>query len=186
MELIARVGEVITPVFLIVALGWLYGRRHRLDVSVLNRLVLDVMTPLLVYSALASRDFHLAEHGMLLAGGALLIMGSGLGGWLLARLTRTSPRTLVPVVMFNNCGNMGLPLALFAFGPAHCSRVRTRRGRAAGLCGASRRHRAHRARTDGQRCGAHGARLRCNWLAAHETVTRGATHLARAHCPPMA
>ncbi|MEP6557617.1 MAG: AEC family transporter, partial [Burkholderiales bacterium] len=25
----------------------------------------------------------------------------------------------VPVVMFNNCGNMGLPLALFAFGPAH-------------------------------------------------------------------
>src|SRR5690606_4393621 len=24
----------------------------------------------------------------------------------------------VPVVMFNNCGNMGLPLALLAFGPA--------------------------------------------------------------------
>ena len=119
MELIQRVGEVITPVFLIVALGWVYGRRHQLDVSVINRLVLDVMTPLLVYSALASRDFHLAEHGALLAGGALVIAGSGLGGWLLARLTRTSPRTLVPVVMFNNCGNMGLPLALFAFGPGH-------------------------------------------------------------------
>ncbi len=119
MDLIARVGEVITPVFLVVLLGWLYGRKHRLDVSVLNRIVLDVMTPLLVYSALASRDFHLAEHGTLLAGGALLIVGSGLAGWLLAKLTRTSPRTLVPVVMFNNCGNMGLPLALFAFGPTH-------------------------------------------------------------------
>ncbi len=119
MELIARVGEVITPVFLIVVLGWLYGRRHRLDVSAINRIVLDVMTPLLVYSALASRDFHLAEQSTLLAGGALLIMGSGLAGWLIAKLTRTSPRTLVPVVMFNNCGNMGLPLALFAFGPAH-------------------------------------------------------------------
>lgn len=120
MELIQRVGEVITPVFLIVALGWLYGRRHRsMDLSVVNRLVLDVMTPLLVYSALASRDFHLAEHSVLLAGGALLIAGSGAGGWLIAKLTHTSPRTLVPVVMFNNCGNMGLPLALFAFGPAH-------------------------------------------------------------------
>jgi predicted permease len=26
---------------------------------------------------------------------------------------------MVPVVMFNNCGNMGLPLALLAFGPEH-------------------------------------------------------------------
>jgi predicted permease len=38
-------------------------------------------------------------------------------GWVLARVSRTRPRTLVPVVMFNNCGNMGLPLALLAFGP---------------------------------------------------------------------
>ena len=120
MELLQRVAQVITPVFLIVGFGWVYGQRHRsLDLSVLNRIVLDVMTPLLVYSALASRDFHLAEHGTLLAGGALLIAASGLGGWLLARLSNTSPRTLVPVVMFNNCGNMGLPLALFAFGPAN-------------------------------------------------------------------
>ncbi len=120
MELLQRVAQVITPVFLIIGIGWVYGRRHRsLDLSVLNRIVLDVMTPLLVYAALASRDFHLAEHGTLLAGGALLIAASGLGGWLLAVSTHTSPRTLVPVVMFNNCGNMGLPLALFAFGPAN-------------------------------------------------------------------
>lgn len=119
MEVMLRVGEVITPVFFIVAIGWLYGLRHRPDLSTINRIVLDVLTPLLVYSALAARDFHLAEHRTLLMGGALLIAGSGLGGWLLARVSGTSARTLVPVVMFNNCGNMGLPLALLAFGPAY-------------------------------------------------------------------
>jgi predicted permease len=33
-----------------------------------------------------------------------------------SRAARTDPRTLVPVVMFTNSGNMGLPLALLAFG----------------------------------------------------------------------
>jgi predicted permease len=36
-----------------------------------------------------------------------------------ARLANTQPRTLVPVVMFTNAGNMGLPLALLAFGPEY-------------------------------------------------------------------
>jgi predicted permease len=74
---------------------------------------------MLTYSALASRNFEIAQHAALLAGGALLIMGAGLLAWPLALLSRQSPRTLVPVVMFNNCGNMGLPLALLAFGPQH-------------------------------------------------------------------
>jgi predicted permease len=72
-----------------------------------------------VYSALASKDFVIAEHLTLLVGGAVLILGGGLLAWPLARAFGAQPRTLVPVVMFNNCGNMGLPLALLAFGPAH-------------------------------------------------------------------
>jgi hypothetical protein len=79
--------------------------------------VLDVLSPALTYSALASKDFRLQDHALLLGGGALLIGACGLAAWGLARFTGTQPRTLVPVVMFNNCGNMGLPLALLAFGP---------------------------------------------------------------------
>ncbi len=119
MELIARIAEVIVPVFFIVAVGYFYGRRTRPDMATFNRIALDVLSPLLVYSALASSDFHLGDHTVLLFGGAVLILGGGLLAWPLARLVGAQPRTLVPVVMFNNCGNMGLPLALLAFGPAH-------------------------------------------------------------------
>jgi predicted permease len=119
MDLIARIADVIIPVFLIVAIGYAYARRQAPDMGTFNRIALDVLAPVLVYSALASRDFVIAEHLVLLVGGAAIILGGGLLAWALARALGAQPRTLVPVVMFNNCGNMGLPLALLAFGPAH-------------------------------------------------------------------
>lgn len=117
MDLVVRIAQVIVPVFLIVAVGFGYGRRARPDLTSFNRIVLDVLAPVLVYSALAAKDFQLREHAVLLGGGAVLILACGVVAWVLARVTHTQPRTLVPVVMFNNCGNMGLPLALLAFGP---------------------------------------------------------------------
>jgi predicted permease len=117
MELLQRISQIIIPVFLIIGIGYFYGRRHAPDMTLFNRIALDVLAPVLVYSALASRDFHLTDHLPLLLGGALLIIATGLLAWPLARAFGAQPRTLVPVVMFNNCGNMGLPLALLAFGP---------------------------------------------------------------------
>src|SRR5690606_27679352 len=46
----------------------------------------------------------------------VVVIGSGLAAWLLARLMKIDLRTLVPPIMFNNCGNLGLPLAVLAFG----------------------------------------------------------------------
>ncbi|MCU0927586.1 MAG: AEC family transporter [Hydrogenophaga sp.] len=113
--MLARIAEVIVPVFMIVAVGYGYARRKAPDMSVFNRIALDVLAPVLVYSALAAKDFQLADHVPLLVGGTVLILGSGLLAWPVARLFGAHPRTLVPVVMFNNCGNMGL----LAFGPAN-------------------------------------------------------------------
>jgi predicted permease len=117
MELLARIAQVIVPVFLIVGIGFFYGRRVRPDLGGFNRVVLDVLSPLLVYTALAGKEFRLQDHALLLQGGAVLILATGALAWLVAHATHTQPRTLVPVVMFTNCGNMGLPLALLAFGP---------------------------------------------------------------------
>ena len=118
MDLVWRIAQVIVPVFFIVGIGWWYGRHSRPDLTVFNRIVLDVLSPLLVYTALAGKEFRLGDHTLLLVGGASLILATGAVAWILSRVTHTQPRTLVPVVMFTNCGNMGLPLALLAFGPA--------------------------------------------------------------------
>ncbi len=44
-----------------------------------------------------------------------LIAASGGVGWVVARLAGIEARTLVPPMMFNNCGNLGLPPAVLNF-----------------------------------------------------------------------
>jgi predicted permease len=88
------------------------------DLSHANQLNLAVFVPALVFGAMASRDFHIADYLPLLLAGFGVIAASGLVGWAAARALGITPRTLVPPMMFNNCGNLGLPLAVLAFGEA--------------------------------------------------------------------
>lgn len=112
-----RVAAVILPVFGMVLLGYLYGRRMRPSMAVLNHLSINVLAPALVFSALAAKDFDLAASGKLILASIGVVLGSGLLAWPFMRALNIDWRTFLPPMMFNNCGNMGLPLAVLAYGP---------------------------------------------------------------------
>lgn len=120
MDVFERILGIILPVFVIIALGYGYGRLRgeavRSDMTAVNRVSMDVLCPLLVFTALAAKDFDIAHNGMLILAGALISLGSGLLAWPVARLFGYDVRTFIPPMMYNNCGNMGLPLAVLAFG----------------------------------------------------------------------
>ena len=116
--MIARILGIILPVFVVIVVGYLYGRRVKPDMTEVNRLSMTILSPALIFSALASKEFDVGENVALMAGSVGVVLGSGLLAWPVARLLRTDPRTFVPPVMFNNCGNMGLPLAALAYGTA--------------------------------------------------------------------
>lgn len=114
--MLERVLGIIVPVFLVVALGWAWARRTKPDMAWVNRLNMTVLAPALIFTALAGKDFDLAANRMLILGSVGVVVGSGLLAWPLARLLHEDVRTFVPPMMFNNCGNMGLPLAVLAYG----------------------------------------------------------------------
>jgi len=114
--LFAKILGIVLPVFGLVLVGYLYARRHRPDMSAASRVNLDVFTPALIFHVLSGRDFHPAEYLPLASGGVLVVLGSGLVAWGLSRALGRDFRTLGPPLMFNNSGNMGLPLAVLAFG----------------------------------------------------------------------
>lgn len=113
-----RILSIVFPVFAIIGIGWWYGRAKRPDIGVTNQISMDVLVPALVFAALASKEFDFAHYWQLAAGGAAVILGSGLLAWPVARLLKVDARTFVPPMMFNNSGNMGIPLIVLAFGEA--------------------------------------------------------------------
>ncbi|HEX9302639.1 MAG TPA: AEC family transporter [Casimicrobiaceae bacterium] len=119
--MLERILGIFLPVLLVIALGFAYARRAKPDMAWVNRINMNVLAPALIFSALAAKDFDLVANRLLILGSIGVVLGSGLLAWPFARLLHEDRRTFVPPMMFNNCGNMGLPLAALAFGPAGLS-----------------------------------------------------------------
>jgi len=122
MAVVERIISIILPVLIIVAAGYAYARMRgdaaKTDMTSVNRVSMEVLCPLLVFSALMGKDFDLSHNGTLILAGVAISLGSGLLAMPLARLLGYDVRSFVPPMMYNNSGNMGLPLAVLAFGPS--------------------------------------------------------------------
>ncbi|MCB1723053.1 MAG: AEC family transporter [Chromatiaceae bacterium] len=114
----SQVFNIVFPIFAIVLLGYLYARRFGPDMASANRLNIEIFTPALIFSVLSAEGFELARYAELALAGVIVVLGSGLVAWPVTRLLHLRPKVFLPPMMFNNSGNMGLPLALFAFGEA--------------------------------------------------------------------
>ncbi|MFM7657373.1 MAG: AEC family transporter [Burkholderiaceae bacterium] len=125
MDVLGRIVGIILPVFLIIAAGYGYarlrGEQVTEDMAGLSRVNVELLSPVLLFSALASKDFDLFANVPLISAGLLISLGSGLIAWPIARLFGYDPRTFVPPMIYNNCGNMGVPLAVLAFGASALS-----------------------------------------------------------------
>ncbi len=114
--MLLRIAGIVFPIFIIVMTGFVYGRRHQPDMTLPNRLNMQIFLPALIFMVLASKTFNLADNAPIALGSVVVVIGSGVLTWGAARLLDFDPRTLVPPSMFNNVGNMGLPLLLLTFG----------------------------------------------------------------------
>ena len=112
----SQVISIIFPIFAIVLAGFLYARYRGTDMVAANRLNIEIFTPALIFSILSSEGFDLVQYADLAIGTAIVVLGTGLLVWPLTRLFNWPLPVFLPPMMFNNSGNMGLPLALFAFG----------------------------------------------------------------------
>lgn len=104
------------PVFAISAIGYGYGRYKRPDMASVNQLNMNLFVPALVFASLTNKNFDLTLYSDLVLAGAAVILGSGILAWPFIYLLKVNYKTFIPPMMFNNSGNMGLPLALLAFG----------------------------------------------------------------------
>ena len=119
MELVAALVPVLAPVLagIMVGVGWARWGRP-VEPASITPLILNVGTPCLVFSTLATLSVSAQGLGvMALAAVLMLLCFLGAGRLLLAALGM--PRgTYLPPLVFGNLGNLAVPLNFFAFGDA--------------------------------------------------------------------
>ena len=115
--MLAILLNVIGPVALVAFIGWMWGLAEQpFDAKTFSMIATFVGTPCLIVDSLSTSG--LSADSLIVTGvGAtlctLLALAAGYG---LVRLSGQSMSTYLPASTFSNCGNIGLPLALFAFG----------------------------------------------------------------------
>ena len=114
--IIDRILRSVIPVLIVVMIGYIYGRWRKPDMSVINKLCMELLVPILIFSVLAGKNVQLEEYVTLAFGVACIILGCGLITWLLCLLFKIESKTFVPPMMFTNTGNLAFPLVLLAFG----------------------------------------------------------------------
>lgn len=108
--------SVLFPIFILILIGYFYARVRQIDMAFANRLNMDVFLPALLIDALSRKSFNLMDYQSLAISGIVLVLLTGVAAWFVAKSMKLSVQMFVPSMMFNNSGNMGLPLAVLAWG----------------------------------------------------------------------
>lgn len=107
---------VLFPIFSIILVGYLYARWRPVNIEFANRMNMELFIPALLIDALSRQNFSLLDYQPLALAGIILVLLSGVFAWAFAKAFDIPVKMFVPSMMFNNSGNMGLPLAILAFG----------------------------------------------------------------------
>jgi predicted permease len=114
---LSQLSAVVLPVLLVAGIGFTWAKMgRRFDSVFLTDIATNIGTPCLVAHALMTLDITpkaMAEMGVavLTAVAGFLILG-----FVVLKVLKLSINSYLPALTFPNTGNMGLPLALFAFG----------------------------------------------------------------------
>ena len=114
--MIYQIFGIIFPVVAIVLVGYFFATKFQPNMETANTINMNIFLPALMFSVLSKESFEIQNYQLLAISGVIVILGSGILAWIVAKALSINIKTFVPPMMFNNTGNIGLPLAVLAFG----------------------------------------------------------------------
>jgi malate permease and related proteins len=119
MSLFLEVAQIVAPVFLLAAIGygWVRGG-WAYDVAFVTRLSMTLSVPCLIFMALVRSDVDPRLLRDTVMASLVAYVAVGAIAWALVRALGLDMATYWAPISFGNTGNLGLPIALFAFGQA--------------------------------------------------------------------
>ena len=115
--MIETILTAIAPVMLTALIGYFWTRSgRRIEAQGLTQIVTEIGTPCLVFSTFAKMSVPAGAFAATAAASLTILIGFLIVAALVLKLSGLSLRTYLPSMAFPNTGNLGIPLALYAFG----------------------------------------------------------------------
>ena len=119
MQLALEVLQIIAPVIFLAGVGFAWATLgFEYKVQFVTRLTMNLSVPALIFTALVKTKIDPEALQITALASAVAYIGVALLSAFALRVGRLSQRTFLPPMVFGNTGNLGLPLAFFAFGQA--------------------------------------------------------------------
>lgn len=117
MNLLGTVLQVVAPVFLLALIGFVWVKRgHEYRVAFVTQLAMSLSVPCLIFVALMKADIDRDVLAATFWATCVAYLAVTLAFVVIVKVLRLDVRTYLAPLIFGNTGNLGLPLALFAFG----------------------------------------------------------------------
>ena len=115
--LLVDIFAIFAPVLICASIGFIWSKSaHDFPSEFISRLVLNVAAPCLVISSISNVNLSMSALMQMAVATCLTLLVVLVVGYVLIRVQGQEVSTYLVSLAFPNVGNMGLPLAYFAFG----------------------------------------------------------------------
>ena len=117
MELILTVFQIVAPVFILAAIGFTWVKiGWSYEIEFVTRLAMTLSVPALIFVALMKANISADTLANLFLSSLIAYLFLALIFWIIGKIFKLKMATYWAPLIFGNTGNLGLPLAMFAFG----------------------------------------------------------------------
>lgn len=117
MELVIKLFDVLFPVFLIIGIGYWYGKKDpKFDTKFITTFAGNFGLPAIIFYSLTSTNISIELFLRFSFYITLYVLIFAIIGIIILKILKKDIYRLLPPLILPNTGNMGMPLCLFAYG----------------------------------------------------------------------
>ena len=116
MQALNLVLNTVIPVFLIIALGFIIGKKKKIDTQIIIDFLVYISGPALIITSISKSNLNLSDFGLIFLAASLIIIIQGILVYITLKARKSDKKGIFLPTVIGNTGYLGYPIALFAFG----------------------------------------------------------------------
>lgn len=108
--------NVVLPTFIVILVGFLFGKLSKIDLSSIVDLLFWVGLPALAFTSMLDKKIVLADAGKVWASALIVMAGCGIAAWIMFRILKQKHSGVYLPIMIMNTVNIPFPIISLLYG----------------------------------------------------------------------